>query len=250
MKAESTKKFASIVSFALLCWVFPIVTQAYADKIPNRSLAGLTVDADGVAMDEGTVAAGLKEALCLAIDQTIRECGNEGGFSSNAKLNIVFPPEIRSLAAGSCNVQVWNKLKLLEKQMNTAAEMTSFAAAPIFYAAVQQLDIPFGIEVLRGEHNAVTAYLRDHAYAALKLEISSLVRRKMAEVGLYQDFCYFLRVLKLESKGKYISYNDVHAHITQRTLEGLFATLEYYENIMRVAPEELPTPTLRRLFIH
>ncbi|MDD2558514.1 MAG: DUF4197 family protein [Desulfuromonadaceae bacterium] len=250
MKAESAKKFASIVLFALLCWVFPIVTQAYANKVPNRSLTGLTVDADGVAMDEGTVAAGLKEALCLAIDQSLRKCGNEGGFSSNAKLSIVFPLGISSIASGSCNVQVWDNLKLLEKQMNTVAEMASSAAAPTFYAAVQQLDFPFGIEVLRGDNNAATTYVRDRAYAVIKLEISSLVRRKMVEAGLYQDFCNFVQVFKLESKSNHISYNDVHAHITERTMEGLFATLEYYENIMSVAPEELPTATLRRLFAH
>ncbi|MGM0416973.1 MAG: DUF4197 family protein, partial [Thermodesulfobacteriota bacterium] len=133
-----------------------------------RLLRGITVDSAGVAMDEATVASGLKEALHVAVDNAVALRGARGGFAACAGFRIAPARELCSMVGNSSPERAHEELQRLEEGMNRVAEMASTAAGPLLHEAVARLRIPYAIEVLRGDSDAATAYLHRHKFANIE----------------------------------------------------------------------------------
>jgi hypothetical protein len=226
-----------------------ITCNAAEDTLKQtRPMRGVTVDGAGKAMDENTVAAGLKEALHVAVDNTVTLRGAQGGFGARAGFRIVPAPDLCALVANSDSEQAHAQLLRLEERMNRVAEIASAAAAPLLHQAVSQLQIPYAIEVLRGDDAAATIYLHTHKFVQIEKEFSTLVRGKMAQAGLYHNVCALLRTLKHSTGVEDSMYNDIHTYITAEALDGIFATLRHEEHAIRTVPAARTTAQIKRVF--
>jgi len=234
----------------VLCITLSAVTCAVATEklAQTRPLRGMTVDGTGKGMDENTVAAGLKETLHVAVDNTLALRGAQGGFAARAGFRIVPAPELCAQVANSDSARAHTQLLRLEERMNSVAERASAAAAPLLHNAVAQLQIPYAIEVLRGDDAATTTYLHTHKFAYIEKEFSTLVRRKMAQAGLYHNVCALLHTLKSSPGVKKSTYNDIHTYITAAALDGIFATLRHEEQAIRTLPAARTTAQMKRIF--
>lgn len=214
----------------------------------TRPLRGVTVDGAGKAMDENTVAAGLKSALHVAVDNTVALRGSQGGFGASAGFRITPAAELCALVANSSSKQAQTQLLRLEERMNRVAELASAAAAPLLHLAVVQLQIPYAIEILRGDDSAATTYLRTHKFTQIEKEFSTLVRSKMAQAGLYHNVSALLRTLKHHNGFEDSTYDDIHTYLTAEALDGIFATLKHEEHAIRTLPAARTTAQIKRVF--
>jgi len=229
---------------------FSVIACNAADETPKqtRPLRGVTVDGAGKPMDENTVAAGLKNALNVAVDNAVALRGSEGGFGASPGFRITPAAELCALVANSSSKQAQTQLLHLEERMNRVAELASAGAAPLLHQAVAQVQIPYAIEVLRGDETAATTYLRTHKFASIKKDFSTLVRRTMAQAGLYRNVSALLRTLKHRSGVEDSIYDDIHTYLTAEALEGIFATLKHEEHAMRTLPAARTTAQIKRVF--
>lgn len=250
------KTIPQLMLFVLLCpGVFFTQTQdvAFASGEPGnttqqRPLRGLTVDAAGKAMGEDTVAAGLKHALAIAVERSVELRGAEGGFGANAGFRIEPPAQLCRRVMRSDDADAQLHYQRLQQRINYVAEQASVAAEPLLQQAVEELEMPYAIEILRAEGCGATDYLESRKKAQLQEEFPHVVRSEMAEAALYYDLCALLESFVPDQKSGKQLYNELHTLITTQALEGLFVSLRHEEHAMRSNPSARPTPEIKRVF--
>lgn len=242
-------RMLSVILLILVSVSVPAMTWAAAEDtlFSTRPLRGVTVDAEGRPMDEKTVAAGLKDALHVAVENTVALRGARGGFGSRAGFHIAPAPDLCKMVASSASEPTQTQLLHLEERMNRIAEHASAASAPLLHEAVAQLKIPYAIEVLRGDNAAATNYLYTHKFAQIKKGFARLVRTKMDQAALYENVSRLLESLKHTGEARHM-YDDIHAYVTGETLDGIFATLRHEEHVLRNNPAARPTTQTKRIF--
>ncbi len=123
---------------------------------------------EGQPLSDEEVVAGLKEALRIGTDTTVRYLNRLDGYYGDTLIRILFPEEawkvklaIEALPGGAELVQD------LVIKMNRAAEEAAAEAKPIFWQAIAALTIQDGMAILKGDSVAATRYLRERTYDSL-----------------------------------------------------------------------------------
>lgn len=201
----------------------------------------------GAASDERTVADGLREALRIGSERSVARVSQPGGFASNPLLRIALPDEWTRAANALRGVGLGKPVDDLEAGMNRAAETASAEATAVLWDAVRGITIQDAFAILRGSDDAATTYFRGRTETTLRARFEPVVTSAMQKVGVYQavrDFTAPIERLPLVS----VPSLDLEAHVTQRTLDGLYRTLALEEAKIRRDPAARTTELLRRVF--
>ena len=91
------------------------------------------------ALDESTVAAGLKEALRVGSERTVSATSKTDGFWGNQLIRIAMPGELSTVAKTLRAVGFNSQVDAFEVGMNRAAERASEEAKPVLIDAVTQM---------------------------------------------------------------------------------------------------------------
>ena len=198
-------------------------------------------------LTEGEVARGLKAALEKGIVQAASELSKENGYYKSP-YKILLPDEAQKIA---------EKLKVIpgfsdfEEQMilkvNRAAEDAATKARPIFVDAITGMTIGDAWNILKGDKNAATVYLKDKTYVqlydAFQPEIL-LSLNKFGAVDYWED-----AVNKYNSLPFVKDLNPrLDDYVTNEALTGLFAEIEKVEADIRENPVARTTDLLKRVF--
>ncbi|MGC9518591.1 MAG: DUF4197 family protein [Desulfuromonadaceae bacterium] len=222
--------------------------QASDPPVQTRPLRGVTVDGEGRGMSEERVAAGLKEALHVAVDRTVAQRGSRDGFGACPGYRIAPASELCARVTAMDDESARKQLAHLEQRMNRVAELTVATAAPLLHEVVARLEIPYAIEVLREDDVAATTFLQRFKGSQIEERFSTLVRSKMAEAGIYNDVSNLLRILEHTADAEKSMYDKLHAHISAEALAAVFATLKHEEYVIRTEPEARTSELLAQVF--
>ncbi len=201
----------------------------------------------GAALDEATVARGLREALRVGTERTVSSTSRAGGFLLNELIRIRAPEELEPMLRGLRAVGFGRQVDELETAMNRAAERASAEATDVFVGAITRMTIRDALGILRGGDTAATDYFRDQTSDALVARFGPIVDEKMREVGLYriyQELSAAYAALPLARKPSL----DLRAHVTDRAVAGLFTVLAQEEARIRQDPAARTTELLRKVF--
>lgn len=230
------------LAFALACAELGPIGEATSPIFDSVLGAG-----SGANADERTVADGLREALRVGSERSVARVSKPGGFAKDALLRIALPKEWKKAGSALRNVGLGQPVDELEAGMNRAAETASAEATAVLWEAVRGITIQDAFAILRGPDDAATSYFRGRSETTLRSRFEPVVASAMQKVGVYQavrNFTAPVQNLPLVS----VPSLDLEAHVTQKTLDGLFRTLASEEAKIRRDPAARTTDLLRKVF--
>lgn len=204
-------------------------------------------DFAGGALNESTVAAGLRQALQVGSERASSLLARDGGFARNPVLRLSLPDELHNVAKTLRAVGFGSQVDALELSMNRAAESAVGEAVPIFTNAIQSMTIADAFSILNGPDDAATEYFRVRTSEALRARFTPIAQQGMREVGLYRTY-EEIKTLYERIPLTTMPAPDLERHVTDRALAGLFTELAKEEAKIRADPAARTTALLRRVF--
>jgi hypothetical protein len=202
---------------------------------------------DDGALDESTVAEGLKEALHVGTERATASTSKLDGFYKNALIRIALPEQYEGVAKTLKNFGMGFYVDDFERSMNRAAERASGEAIDVFWSVIKQMSIPDAFGILNGGETAATDYFRRTTTASLTARFQPIVTASMEEVGvynIYNDLVAKYNQLPIDKPEAV----DIDDYVTTRTVDGIFTVLEGEEKRIREDPAARTTELLRRVF--
>ncbi len=204
---------------------------------------------------------GLRQALVIGSDSAAAKLSAINGYYLNEDLRIELPPEAGVITSNLSYIpggqQMVDDIVL---RINRAAEDAAREAAPVFAVAVSNLTIRDGFDILRGEDDAATQYLksqtREELYKLYQPRIQrSLDREIVGNVSTNEAWNTLTsrwNSLASSTAGQLASLNTVDTELdsflTDRALDGLFLKLAEEEANIRNNSEARVTDLLQRVF--
>jgi hypothetical protein len=218
-----------------------LVTGCFNTKTLDKILR------DDGALDESTVAAGLKEALRIGTERSTASTSKLDGFYKNVLIRIALPEQYAGVAKTLNSIGMGSYVDDFERSMNRAAERASGEAIAVFWAAITQMSITDAFGILHGDETAATDYFRRTTTISLTVRFQPIVTAAMEEVGvynIYNDLVAAYNQLPIDKPEPV----DIDDYVTARTVDGIFSILEGEEKKIREDPAARTTALLRKVF--
>lgn len=201
----------------------------------------------GSGLGDVRIGEGLKEALKVGTQNTVKLTGRVDGFLANQAIKILLPERLRNLETGLRTVGFGREVDELVVGMNRAAERAAPFAREIFFGAIGEMTIDDARKILGGAETAVTEYFRDKTSGKLTTAFTPVVERAMNEVGVsrqYGDQLDRARMIPFFRADEY----DLNHYVVGKSLDGLFHVLGDEEKKIRRDPAARTTDLLREVF--
>lgn len=193
------------------------------------------------------VSNGLKEALNLGVDNSVKFLSAKDGYYASA-YKILLPDEART---------VIDKLKFIPgftnleeeviKKINQGAEDAAKKAGPIFVGAIKQMSFTDAMNILTGPKNAATSYLHDNTYNALYAEFKPVLVNSLNTYGALD--LWSNAVTKYNSLPFITDVNpDLADHVSAKALVGMFDLVEKKELGIRTDLSQRSSSLLQKVF--
>lgn len=242
-RSKSIRSFRLFLS-SLLISLFFLHSCAELMELANDSGLG-----GEIPLTEQEVAQGLKEALKVGAERASDTASQEGGFFASDQRFIDFPPEAERVENTLRDLGFDNLVDDFVLTLNRAAEQAAAEAAPVFRSAVQQMTIRDAFEILRGEDDAATQYLRRTTSEELRSRFRPVISQALDNTLATQ---YWDDVVGRYNRIPFMDpvETDLTSYTTDRALNGLYQLLEEEEKAIREEPVKRTTDILRRVFGH
>lgn len=200
----------------------------------------------GLSSDE--IANGLKEALRIGVEKGCTNLAKPDGFFKNAALKILMPPEAAKVESTLRSVGLNQYADDLILSMNRAAEDACVTAAPIFVNAIKQMTITDGLNILRGDESAATAFLRSKTADNLKSTFNPIVKTSLDKVNATR---YWEKAISAYNAIPFSNKKinpDLNAYVTEKAMEGIYIEIAKQEKDIRANPMARTSELLKRVF--
>jgi len=207
------------------------------------------------------VSDGLKEALTVGSKNASDILALEDGFYKNELIKIMLPKEAQVITENLKYVP--GGQGLVDKvilNLNRAAEDAVKGAAPIFASAITEMSITDAFNILNGDKDAATNYLKEKTYDQLALLFNPIVKTSLDKdliAGMSTNESW---------KSLTIPYNEVaetlagtllgletvntnlDEYVTNKALDALFVKVAQEEELIRTDPLKRVNDILKRVF--
>ena len=214
-----------------------------------------------VPLTEQEVVSGLKEALTTGARNSAERLAAENGYYADMAIKIFLPDEAKVIVDNISKIPGGDKLvEDVILRINRAAEDAAKEVAPIFVNSIRQMTIKDAFNILNGEDNAATEYLKsttyNELYALYKPKIQASTEKDIigdistkdswtALTGKWNSFANSIA-------GKIANVQPVNTelddYLTNKALSGMFLKVENEEFKIRKDVSARVTPILQRVF--
>jgi hypothetical protein len=233
------KKFA-LLSIFFLFGLISCGQKLNFGKIVNSVLAGAP-------LTEAEVGEGLKEALSVGINLGADKASAIDGYFKNPKIRIPFPPEVQKVETTLRGIGLGGEVDKFILALNRGAENAAQQAKPIFISAIKQLTIRDALNILRGEKDAATQFLKRTTSTQLIQAFEPHMLKSLENTNAtkyYSDLANVYNKLPFVSKIN----PDLKGYATQRAVDGLFLLVAEEEAKIRENPLARTSELLKRVF--
>jgi hypothetical protein len=211
-----------------------------ADEI-NKAMGG----SSQVTTEE--VAKGLKEALSQGVSKGSGQASQLDGYFKNALLKILVPPEMQKVEQKLRSLGMNKLMDDFILSLNRGAEDAATEAKPIFISAITSMTIQDAWNILKGENDAATVYLKKttntQLYNAFKPKIQNSLN-KVNATRYYTDIITTYNKIPMVQKVN----PNLDDYVTNRAIDGLFVLVKQEESNIRTNPGARVTDILKRVF--
>jgi hypothetical protein len=201
----------------------------------------------GSELSDSKISSGLKQALQIGAEQSVKVTGRPDGFFGNPDIKILMPGNLRSLEKGLRMLGYGPKVDSFVLSMNRAAEAAAPAARKIFIDAITAMTFDDARRILSGGDTAATDYFKLKTTPQLTAAFRPVVERTMATNGVTQQY----QALVAQYKSMPFAKNqdlDISHYVVSKALDGLFFELGQEERKIRKDPAAQTTSLLREVF--
>ncbi len=230
---------------AVLLLVF--TTTACDQATMNRVLETANTIGGSGTLSNLDIGNGLKEALTKGISTGSTALSQKNGYF-NSPYKILLPEEARKVTDKLQGIPGFSNVEnTIIQKLNEGAEDAAKQAMPIFVSAIKQMTISDATNILMGNKDAATTFLkaktRDQLYAKFKpVIINSLDKYKAREYwnGLVSSYNKIPLTQKLNP--------ELDDYVTNQALEGLFSMVAKEELNIRSNTGARTSDLLRQVF--
>lgn len=223
-----------------------LLTVAPASAQLDQLLKGLGIGQQ-TGLSDAKIGSGLKEALKVGTENTVKLTGRTDGYFMNHAIKILMPEKLQTLEKGLRLVGYGPQVDEFVLSMNRAAERAAPQAKQIFWDAIGEMTFEDARKILNGSDTAATEYFRAKTSDKLTTTFRPVVDRTMNEfevtrqykelVGRYQAIPF--------AKAEVL---DIDGYVVTRALDGLFHILGEEERKIRTNPAARVTDLLKEVF--
>ena len=189
---------------------------------------------------------GLKEALSIGADSSVKKLSTADGFFKNKAIKILMPPEAVKVESSLRKVGAGKLVDDAIVTMNRAAESATADVKDIFFDAIKNMTINDGMQILKGDSIAATRYLKTSTTPQLTAKIRPIVEIALKKVNATK---YWEDVFNQYNRFAIKKINpDLISFVTEKTLEGLFFSIGEEEQKIRKDPAAQVTDLLKKVF--
>jgi hypothetical protein len=220
-----------------------------------------TAGAQSLPLSNAEIVNGLKEALLVGADSSVKRLSAVDGYLKDQAVKILLPPEAKTIMDNLSKLPGGSKLvDDVIVRINRAAEDAAKGAKPIFVNSVREMTIADGFQILRGPDNAATTYFKQKTSTQLgelyrpKIR-ESLNKNLVAGISTQQSWNELTtnwNKLAGSTMGKIAGFKTVNVkledYILQKALDGLFLKIAEREKDIRTNASARVTNILKRVF--
>ncbi len=193
------------------------------------------------------IANGLRQALDNGIDKQVTKLTQKDGFYRNQLVKILLPQELRKVDKTLRDVGLSKLADEGLKILNRAAEDAVKEATPIFVDAVKQITFTDARQILLGNNEAATTYLKNKTNRALYAKFNPVINRSFSKVGadkIWSNIINKYNALPLTNNVN----PDLTDYVTQEALKGVYTMIAVEEKEIRTKLSSRTTDLLRKVF--
>ena len=208
-----------------------------------------TIDQNSHSQEE--IRRGLKEALHVSTDTSVRKASAVNGFLANEAIKIAVPEEAQRVIEKTRKIPIVNKaiarvMENFEENMNRAAEDAAGDAKEVFKEVIQNITFQDVVQILNGEDNAATQFLENNARQSLYDRFYPIVDNSMSKKNIDQTWSQVTGLYNQHVGGEIET--DLNKYITDKALDGLFYLIAEEEAKIRKDPMHRVTEILQKVF--
>lgn len=234
-----------IKSNLVLVLIFSVVLTSCGQKFNLGKI--LNSVSKNAPLSEEEVGEGLKEALSVGINLGADKASALDGYLNNPKIRIPFPPEVQKIETTLRSIGLGGEVDKFITALNRGAEEAAKEAKPIFISAIKQLSIREAFNILRGEKDAATQFLKRTTSAQLMQSFEPSVVKSLEKTNAtkyYSDLAITYNKIPFVTKIN----PDLKGYATQKAIDGLFILVAEEEAKIRENPLARTTQLLKRVF--
>lgn len=193
------------------------------------------------------IAAGLKEALQNGVKNQVTALTVQDGFFKNELVKILLPEELQKVDRALRSVGLSNLADEGLKVLNRAAEDAVGEAIPVFADAITGMTIVDARNILLGDKNSATLYLKNATSGALYQKFNPIINNSFKKVGadkIWTDLITRYNNLPLTADVN----PDLTDYVTNEALKGVFTMVAVEEVEIRANVAKRTSDLLKRVF--
>ena len=214
----------------------------------NKTLGGIgdiLGEQNGLTTQE--VAEGLKQALEQGASKGAAQASKEDGYYRNPKIRIPFPEDVSRVEEKLRQLGLGSEVDRFVMTLNRGAEEAAKEARPIFINAIRSMTIQDAWNILKGEDNAATQYLRRTTSDQLRVKFQPVISKSLDQVNATR---YYGDIVSTYNRlpGVQKVNPDLEDYATTKALDGLFLLIAEEEKNIRENPVARTTELLKKVF--
>ncbi len=205
--------------------------QAQLKGALNKAKDKVSDITDG-GLSQEEVGNGLKEALNNGVGEAVDFLSKEDGYYKSP-YKILLPEEAQKVVSKLKSVPGFENVEAnLVEKMNRAAEDAATKAKPIFISAIKQMTFKDAMNILMGENNAATNYLRSATYKQLYVEFMPIIQASLDKVNARE---YWRSAVTAYNKIPFVDKTnpELDDHVNSMALDGMFGLVAKKEDGIR-----------------
>ncbi|MFT4831397.1 MAG: hypothetical protein ACI815_001044 [Psychroserpens sp.] len=211
--------------------------QQVVDQLPQGTY--------GIGNEE--IANGLREALDMGIEKQVSRLTKEDGFYKNELVKILLPEELQKVDRTLRDVGLGNLADEGLKVLNRAAEDAVSQATPIFINAVKEITFEDAKNILLGNDEAATLYLKNATQTELYNKFNPVIKSSFERAGA--DKIWSNLIARYNSLPLTNNVNpDLTDYVTREALSGVYTMIALEEKEIRTKVSSRTTAVLRKVF--
>jgi len=198
-------------------------------------------------LSDSKINAGLKQALQIGAENSVKLVGHKDGYFGNAAIKILMPKNMQTLEKGLRMVGYGPRIDGFVLSMNRSAEAAAPAARKIFVDAITAMTFEDARQILSGDDTAATEYFKRKTTAQLTAAFRPVVDKTMAQNGVTQQYNALVGQYKTLPFAKNENL-DITDYVVGKALDGLFYEVAQEERSIRKDPAKQTTNLLKEVF--
>ncbi|MEJ1223521.1 DUF4197 domain-containing protein [Sediminicola sp. 1XM1-17] len=230
-----------IKKILLITVIFQLVACAELQQVVDQFPQGTY----GIGNEE--IANGLREALDKGIERQVSKLTKEDGYYRNELVKILLPEELQKVDRTLRDVGLGSLADEGLKVLNRAAEEAVGEATPIFINAVKGITFTDAKNILLGNDDAATLYLKNTTQTELYNKFNPIIKNSFQRVGA--DKIWSNIITRYNNLPLTNNVNpDLTDYVTQEALSGVYTMIAVEEKEIRTNVSSRTTALLRKIF--